>query len=290
MSKFIQWLMEGGAATKKWNTTRVTRDDLLAVIKWLSPIISMSEADIKKNLLGSGHLLLAGKKSDSGDVDIGLLKSELTHQKIMDAVGNKGIYNNGTKVGSYAVPVNGKLVQLDIVYSPDLKWTRWVYTNHKGTRSNYGGEIRNHILGVLTSFIQKEGDLVIKDGDRVIARASRSFKRHDGIERLFKRVNKKSDGTYTKTLEKVSPEDLRTWLDSNGFEDRLFDGNPDPIRDPKKVAEWLFGKNVDPVYLDTPEGLILLIKKKYKDKAPEIFKAIRDELSKLKMEIPKEIK
>jgi hypothetical protein len=130
-------------------------------------------------------------------------------------------------------------------------------------------------------------DFVLRDNDgNVLARASRSIKMDTGMERLFKVAKKTKAGDYSKTLEKVGPEDVKTFLKELGKEVK-FKGDPDITSDPATVVQFIFGKGTKPEDVKTAEQVIALIKKQ-KD-AAEILKAGKAELERLKMVVPEEM-
>ncbi len=291
MISFKQFLIEGGHATSKWNTERATQADVKAALEFVSKAINVPYDVLKKDLLGSTELTLLGKKKDSGDIDIAFstkdADAEAIDEKMRAATNGEGSYNKGTRVGSYAVPVNGKKVQVDLMFVNDKDWAKFMYHSSLGNGSKYPGAVRNIIMFTALTKRQVPGeDFVLRDEQgNVLARASRSIKMDSGMERLFK-VAKKTKNGYSKTLDKVGPEDVKAFLKELGKEVK-FKGDPDITTDPSTVVQFIFGKGTKPEDVKTAEQVIALIKKQ-KD-STEIIKAARSELERLKMVVPEEL-
>ena len=286
MVSFKQFLAEGGHATEKFGTERVTAKDIYSVLATVAKVLGVRAKNLEQNLLGSGHLILSGHKQDSGDVDIALPEEgmERTHEAMLKAVGGSGVLNKGTKVGSYAVPANGKKVQVDLMFVPDVEWAKFIYSSEQGRKSKYPGAVRNIILMTAVSLTQKPGeDVVVKDNDQVVAKASRSLKLQGGLERLFKVAKVKKDGTRSATLDKVEPEEV-----ARHAKGKAFSRSADIITDPTAVLAWLFGKGVTPDMARTPEQVIALIKKRLPNAKAVLEKAAK-ELEKNKLPVPDEL-
>lgn len=292
MITFKQFLIEGGNATSKWNTERANQSDIKGALEFVSKAIGVPYETLKRDLLGSTELTLLGKKKDSGDIDIAFsvkdADAESIDEKMRAATNGEGGYNKGTRVGSYAVPVNGKKVQVDLMFVNDKDWAKFMYHSSQGNGSKYPGAVRNILLFTALTKRQVPGeDFVLRDDEgNVLARASRSIKMDTGMERLFKVAKKSKTGGYSKTLEKVGPEDVKAFLKELGKEVK-FKGDPDITSDPSTVVQFIFGKGTKPEDVKTAEQVIALIKKQ-KD-AAEIIKACKSELERLKMVVPEEL-
>jgi hypothetical protein len=209
--KFLDGLMEGGAATKNYRTERATQVDVDKAVKIVSKTLGL---DVTGSLLGSSETTLQGKKESSGDIDIALSRNEMkpavAHAKMMELTGNKGSWNKGSGVGSYAVDVGDKLVQVDLMFVSDKKWAKFIFHSSEGRGSNYPGVVRNLLLMAAMRHTHEAGkDFIIKHQGEVIARASRAIKLDTGVERLFKAA-KFNDKTkkFNKTMEKMDPQQL----------------------------------------------------------------------------------
>lgn len=292
MLTFKTFLLEGGHATTKWETQRANQSDVKAALEFVSKAIGVPFNTLKNDLLGSTELTLLGKKKDSGDIDIAFTTkdadAESIDQKMLVATNGEGGYNKGTRVGSYAVPVNGKKVQVDLMFVNDKDWAKFIYHSSLGNGSKYPGAVRNILMFTALTKRQVPGeDFVLRDDNgNVIARASRSIKMDVGMERLFKVAKKTKTGGYSKTMEKVGPEDVKTFLKELGKEIK-FKGDPDVTSDPATIVQFIFGEGVKPEDVKTAEQVIALIKKQ-KD-ATEILKAGKSELERLKMVVPTEM-
>jgi hypothetical protein len=286
MLTFKQFLVEGGHATEKYGTSRATASDILKALEVVAKVLGVQSKNLERNLLGSGHLILSGHKKDSGDIDIALPEDnmESVHGKMLKAVNGRGTLNKGTKVGSYAVKSGDKLVQVDLMFVPDVEWAKFIYSSEHGRKSKYPGAVRNIILMTAVSLTQKPGeDVVVKDGDEVVARASRSLKLQGGLERLFKAAKVKKDGTLSKTLDKVEPEEV-----ARHAKGATFSNKADVMTDPTAVLAWLFGKGITPDMVRTPEQVIALIKKRLPNSDAVLRKAAK-ELERNKLPVPDEL-
>lgn len=295
MLSFKSFLMfEGGHATEKFGTSRAKQADIQAALKFVSNVIGVDESSLKDSLLGSTELTLLGKKEDSGDIDIAMELKDSNyadmHKKMMAAVNDEGYFNHGGKIGSYAVPVNGKKVQVDLMFVNSKEWAKFIYHSAQGRGSKYPGAVRNIILFTALTFVQEPGkDFVERDEEgNVIARASRSIKLDAGMERLFKRakINTKT-GKANKSLDTVTPDELDDHLRQLGKKID-FAKEVDRIDIPDKIAEFIFGAGVKAQDIMTPENVIELIKTKMKN--PEkILAQARKELERNKLPIPDEL-
>jgi hypothetical protein len=294
MISFKQFLTEGGHATEKYGTSRAKQADISAALKYVSSIIKIPEQELKSSLLGSTELTLLGKRESSGDVDIaveidGDNYSEI-NKKMLAAVDNNGYWNQGSKIGSYAVPVNGKKVQVDLMFVSSKEWAKFIYHSADGRGSKYPGAVRNIILFTALSFVQEVGkDFVERDADgNITARASRSIKLDTGMERLFKRAkyNPKT-GKTNKTLEKVTADELASHLKQVG-KNIEFEKDAGIINVPDKVAAFIFGDGVKAKDIMTAEDVIKQIKDKMEG-ADKILERASKELKKNNLPIPTEL-
>lgn len=295
MISFKQFLIEGGHATEKYGTSRAKQADISAALKFVSSVIKIPEQDLKSSLLGSTELTLLGKRESSGDIDIAV---EIDgdnfieiNKNMLAAVDNKGYWNQGAKIGSYAVPVNDKKVQVDLMFVSSKEWAKFIYHSAEGRGSKYPGAVRNIILFTALSFVQELGkDFVERDEDgNITARASRSIKLDKGMERLFKRAkHNPKTGKTNKTLEKVSAEELTVHLKQIG-KNIQFEKDSDVINVPDKVASFIFGDGVKAKDLMAAEDVIKQIKNKM-DGHDKILQKAVEELKKNNLPVPEEIK
>ena len=261
-------LKEGGKATEEWGTERALKRDVKAAVVKVAKTLGISEEELAKSLLGTSRLTYYGKKSSSGDIDIAVDSKNFPkfNDLMLHAVGGSGQYNTGTKVGSYAVEVNGKKVQVDLMFVSSLEFAKFMYYSTEGENSKYPGAVRNIMLMTLTAAtLEDDKDFVVKDGEDVIARASRSLKLDTGLERLFKVAKMRKDGNgRTKSLEKVRPAELDSELkDIDREKIGAYQKSPDIINNPDKIAEFLFGKGVKGEDIMTAEQVSKLINEKF---------------------------
>lgn len=288
MLTFKEFLIEGGNATKKLGTSRANAEDMRGVLAILSRATGMSQEELEKNLLGSTRLTFRGNRSDSGDIDVALPAEKNTKEflsKINGALG-KPAHVTGGWVYSYAVPVNGKKVQLDLMFT-DVKWAR--FSHFADEKSKYKSGVRNELIHSLLKYSMEDGkDIRIKNADGVdLARASRAFKLDQGLTRVFKMAKKKADGEgYTKSVQSVSPEDIKARLKELNRED-TFSSEKEVINDPEKAAKFLLGDSAKPEDLSSAEKLIAHIKKL--PNAAEILKDAVAGIKARKFDVPSEL-
>lgn len=293
MITFKQFLTEGGNATAKYNTERVTQDDIRKALVFISSAIKIPVETLKNDLLGSTELTYLGKKQDSGDIDIAVsLKDNSVEDidaKMLKAVNGEGGYNAGTRVGSYAVPMNGKKIQVDLMFVSNKEWSKFIYHSEQGAGSEYPGAVRNIILMTALAHTQEPGkDFIMRDDEgRPIIRASRSIKMDVGMERLFKmaKINSKT-GKYNKSIDKVDPAEIEAHLKTLGKKVK-FSHDPEITDNPDHIASFVFGKGVKAKDIMSAENVIKYIKKI--KNSEEILKACKSELTRLALPIPKEL-
>jgi len=291
MISFKQFLTEGAPRTHKYSTKRATAEDITKALQFTSKVLGIPITTLRSDLIGSARLTLAGKKEDSGDIDIAFKPTdvadvEAVNSKMLKAVKGKGVYNTGTKVGSYSVPVKGGSIQVDLMFIKNKSWAKWMY--HASHESKYPGAVRNIILFTALAHTQeKDKDFVIRDGGKPIIRASKSVKMDMGMERLFKmaKFNKKT-GMYNKSLEKVDPKAIEAHLHDIGKEIK-FSHDPDITDNPDHVAAHVFGPGVSSKDLMTAEDVIKHVHQM--PNAKEVVQASKSELKQLKLPIPAEL-
>jgi len=294
MISFKQFLIEGGHATEKYGTSRAKQVDIAAALKFVSSTIGIPGQELKSSLLGSTELTLLGKRESSGDIDIAVEINgdnyATINKKMLAAVDNQGYWNQGAKIGSYAVPVNSKKVQVDLMFVSSKEWAKFIYHSAEGRGSKYPGAVRNIILFTALSFVQEIGkDFVERDEDgNITARASRSIKLDKGMERLFKRAkHNPKTGKTNKTLEKVSAEELASHLKQIG-KNIAFEKDADVINVPDEVASFIFGAGVKAGDIMTAEAVIQMIKAKM-HKPGKVLAKVESELERNNLPIPKEL-
>lgn len=262
-------LIEGGAATADYNTSRANQADIKIALKKTAKTLGVPLATLNQNLLGSTELTLLGKSPDSGDIDIAFNRSDSDmqelHTKMMAANDNRGSLTSGLGVGSYAVETTpGKFVQVDLMFVNNTTWAKFMYHSEFGAGSEYKGVVRNLILEAVVRHSQLDGDIVVRDAEgTVIARGSMAIDSNKGMKRLFKiaLINKRT-GLRNKTMTAVTPEELRSELVAldpkyGGAEIEYADKLVD---DSSRVVEILFGPGYVPSDISSAEKLIAVIK------------------------------
>jgi len=136
------------------NTTRITREEIVATIKHLETITGLPVAE---NLLGS-----TGKAADSGDIDIAVdankenkatleakLKKWGIDRRIKDIVTKKtGIsVHFMSPIWDTAGNETEKFVQVDFMFTPDPDFLKFFYTNNESAPLK--GKDRNILLSAI---------------------------------------------------------------------------------------------------------------------------------------------
>lgn len=295
MLTFKQFLiMEGGAATAGWNTSRAGAEDISRAMKFVAATLKIPEKTLRGDLLGGTEATLLGFKPHSGDVDIAISLEDHSPEDVvaamMSATGNMGVWNAGTRVGSFAVPVgDDRRVQVDLMFVKNKDWARFAYYSGVGRGSKYPGAVRNILLVTALSHTHEPGkDFVLRDDEgTVIARASRSIKFDSGMERLFKatKINTKT-GRRGKTASPVSPSEIKKILTDLGKEIQ-FSEKSEHTDNPDEVAAFIFGRGVAAADVMTAEQVIELIHQH--PRGNEIVAAAKKQLSDLNLPIPEEL-
>jgi hypothetical protein len=282
-------LLEGGQATKKFGTRRVTQADIEPAVQFVAVALGITPEEVYSRLVGSSERLLAGDIADSGDLDIIFPYSQLDeiHTKMLSAVDQQGTYYPGPRVGSYAIPVNDASIQVDFNYVSDDEWAKFIYHSEMGRDSRYKSAVRNILLAAAQQFTQVPGeDVIVREDDRVVVKAARSIYLPVGCRRVFKvaKFNAKT-GKTNKTLAKVTPEDVQAELDRRGITD-TFSPEVDVITDPDLVVSSLF-KGAKASDAMSAEDVIDLIRER--PDASEIIEAAKVELARSGYAIPSEL-
>ncbi len=252
-------LKEGGDALKSAGVGRIAKGDIPATINYIAKLSGIPSNELTP--LGS-----VGKTKTSGDIDLAVNVNNYNpiriHEKMLKALGGDdfGIYNKGTRVGSYAVPVPGKkdkLVQVDFMFVENPTWAQFAYFS-PGDKSKYAGAVRNILLSSVAATLDDEGvDKFVYDGDDLIVRIGRGIDMSVGLKRLFQlKPRKKTGEGYLKNLQKVTADDIK-----QAYPDLEFDGTDLVVDNPSDVSQILFGQGVRPGDIDTAEEVIKLIKK-----------------------------
>lgn len=294
MLTFKQFLCEGGKATEKHGTTRASKEDIDAALKFVSTHTGVSVSTLTDRLLGSTRLTHSGHQRDSGDIDIAMADSEID---MADAVAQMtkatGVapYEIGGTTFSYAVPVGGdRKVQVDLMFVPDIKWAK--FSHHASEHSKHKSAVRNELLHSALKFSMKPGeDIRVRDdmGNDVV-RASRAYKLDQGVERIFKHAPKRKDGNgRVKSVIKSSPEEVRQTLNDLGVKGEFSD-KPELIQDPEQFARLLFGDSAKAKDLMSTEQLINMIRKHKAKQADVIFKDAVKGIKRLKFPVPADLK
>lgn len=291
MITFKQFLFEGGAATAAFNTSRATKADIKIALQRISEITGVSTAVLASNLLGSTPHTLAGKKKDSGDLDIAFEAGKYDREALVNKMKDAGI-EAGKPIGGntfpFAVPVgNDRKVQCDFMFVPSEQWAKFGF--HSAPESAYKGLVRNNFLidNVMKHTFEPGKDLTVKDENGVeVVRVRRTFGRGEGIYRTHKAAPMRKDGKGRVALKKVAPAEVSQVLKQLGHKG-AFSQNADPILSPDAAAEFMFGKGTQAKDIMSAEQVIKAIFKR-RDHAA-IFKDVIADFRENGIAIPSEI-
>jgi hypothetical protein len=289
---FKQFLLEGGKATEKLGTTRANKADIKQALQVISDCTNISFDELQSNLTGSTRLTYSGKQENSGDIDIVLDDNKINREDVIQAL-SKAVHNNPVKIGantySFAVPVNDKKVQVDLMFVPDTKWAK--FSHYASEHSAHKSGVRNELLHSALKFsLQPDKDVRIKDENGSdIARASRTYNLDTGVERVFKiSPLRKDQKSRVRGAVKVTPKEVQDVLNQINSAAK-FSHEPDVITDPDKFAQLLFGQKVSAQDMLSAEDIIKLIKKYKAADAAKIFKDAVRGIKRLKFTVPKEL-
>lgn len=293
MITFKQFLIEGGAATSDFKTERATKDDIVKALDFVSQHTGIARQKLEANLLGSTSHTLAGKKKDSGDIDIALEDGMFDRKDIVEklrvAAKMDKVHQTGGSVFSFAVPTSGgKKVQVDLMFVPSEKWARFGF--HSAAYSAHKGAVRNLIIvNLMKRIFEKGKDITVYDDkhDVEAVRVRRVFKMDGGLERTFRVAPLRKDGKGRVAPRKGTAAEAEVILKQLGHSAQ-FSKDPDPILDPDKAAEFMFGKGVKATDILSAEQVIKLIFKR--PDHPEIFKDAIEDIEAIDQPIPDEIK
>lgn len=271
---------------------RIKREQIPATLDHVSKLANIPRE--KLITLGS-----TGKTEMSGDIDIAIDENEYNpaeiHERMVDILGGDHCkYNYGTRVGSYAVLIEGNStngwVQVDLMYVQNVEWAQFSYYS-AGDRSKYKGAIRAILLSAVASTINDPGHDYFEYDEKgeLLVRVGWGLYLPVGLKRMFQmRGISKKTGGWLKTMKNVKPEEIRAH-----FPDAVFNDEYCFVDSPELVVQRLFGPDVSPEDVQTAEEILSLIKNKLPQaRVRQIFQLAKKRASELadKMEIPEELK
>ena len=198
------------------------------------------------------------------------------------------VHQTGGGVFSFAVPTaSDRRVQVDLMFVPSEKWAKFGFHSELG--SKHKGAVRNLLLANLMKRIFEKGkDITVKDDEgNEVVRVRRVFKMDGGLERTFRVAPMRKDGKGRVAPRKGTAEEADAILKQLGRKEQ-FSRDPDPILDPDKAAEFMFGKGVKAADILSAEQVIKLIFKR--PDHPEIFKDAAEDIEAANLPVPEEIK
>lgn len=229
-----------------------------------------------------------------GDIDLAIDKNTYNpkhiHSHLIDCLGKDNcIFNSGTMIGSYAVPICGnKLlgrVQVDLMFVNNIQWADFIY-HSPGNQSKYKGAVRAILLGAVAASINDpERDYFeFTDNGELLIRVGWGINSNVGLKRMYQIRPKKVRGEgYVKKMKNVLPDEIKQLRPAIEFDDRQI-----IIDNPQTVTEILFGQG--DYDITTSEKIIELIKKRHSTaQAQLIFDIAGERASQLQPPIPLEL-
>lgn len=254
--RLVEAKLSQGKALSNLNIISIPKEKVQAVLDYVSDVSGIPVEDL--HTIGS-----AGKSDISGDLDVAVDTDKYTpfriHDRMIKKLGDDyGVYNKGTRVGSYAISVSDTedwRVQVDLMFVDNVEWAKFSYFS-AGDKSEYKGAVRAVLLAAVAASLEEKGiDAIHYEDDLLTVRVGRGIDMATGMKRLFQmRPNKKYGGGRVKSLKNVSPEEIRQM-----FPDIEFDDGEITINDPHQVVQILFGPGTRPSNVDTAEEVLELI-------------------------------
>lgn len=285
-----------GKASAKVGTTRASKLDIEAALRFVSKQTGVAGSVLTSNLLGSTSRTLAGLQDDSGDIDIAFKDDgnrDVLIKKMRNATPSDFYNTVGPNISSFAVPVGGgRSVQVDFMFVPSVEWSKFAFNIGMDKDTKYKGIVRVITLASLMRYIVEPGkDLVIgdPDGGEDLIRVRRSFKPDTGLVRLFKMRKPRKDGKgYVKSLTSVSPDEIQSGLEALGKGKEKFSRDPDPITSPDAAAKFIFGPGVRGSDMQTVEQVIELVRKHYRENFDDVMSVLAVEFKRREIPFPDE--
>lgn len=241
---------------------------------------------ISFNELRDGFLGSTGKKSVSGDIDIGLDQGRHRVGELLDllrdAYGRENVRSLPHGVTAVKLPIAGssKFVQTDLMIGvPD--WLKFSFHAPGEGESEYKGLFRSQLLrAVAKSLRQQDFD----DAGDLLAEIGPSLDYLEGLKTTQKGRRPKIRGEgLTKRLEKLTPAEFRELYPRLQYRDTR-------TQDPRVAAQTLFGKGTEPRHLRSYELVSDLIGRSMEPSLQRrVFRNYRDIIqNRLHLELPKE--
>jgi len=189
------------------NVGPIRQEDIPSTIEFVSKQTGVVFTDLHP--LGS-----VGKVPVSGDIDLAIsnrtYNSAWIHSRLEEKVGESNcVYNRGTGVCSYAVPICGSakngLTQVDLMFVDNIDWAKFAYFSDPN--SKYKGAVRTMLLMGIVATMNSNGIDYFRydDSGQLLVRAGSTFDLNRGIRRIFQYRPKRKNGSgYLKSMLTVS--------------------------------------------------------------------------------------
>jgi hypothetical protein len=283
----------GGYATKEAGTTAVLRQDIPKVIELVSKFSSVPVEDLHP--LGS-----TGKAPWSSDVDLAINRNVFDPEMVKQSMSLAGPYilsfkdMSGLGVQSYAIDVDGRAVQVDLMFVDNLEWAKFAYWSPAAVESNYKGAVRTMLLmGIAANTSVAGYDGFYYVDNQLVGRIGRTFDLNRGLRRIFQYRPKRKDGNgYLKSMKTVDTvEEVEEAIGSDML--MVTYRNPDITFDnPLQALAIMFKRPIYPGHVEDAESVIRLIRTSFTEwEQEEIFKKTAERAKSVvgKMKLPQEI-
>jgi hypothetical protein len=278
----------GGNAMKEAGAVPVLASEIPQVLAFVSELSEIPIEDLHP--VGS-----TGKTPWSSDVDLAVDVTKYPvdkyHAILSAKLGPRAWLNFGTMVASYAIPINDKVIQVDLMFTDNLEWAKFAYWSPTALESDYKGAVRTMLLMGVAASINEDGvDYFQYDTDELIVRVGRTFDLSRGLRRIvqYRPARKNGDG-WVKNMKTVTLEDLKRLIAPIP---NLPETETPTVTDPRKALEIMFGRTVDPREVEDAESVLRLIRTCFDEKKQEeilIKTAMRARSATDKMKLPREI-
>lgn len=257
-------LLEGGNAFPDVGTIHIS--EIEPTLKALADMLGMP--NVADQALGS-----VGKAEYSGDIDVALdldreamkelshdLRNKLGSQNVTGVAGNVNLsfpIQNYDDSKQGRQPRTGK-VQIDLIPG-EPSWMKTFY-HSAGDESKMKGIHRNFMINAIARTLDREESEELDDFERPVATVYWAWGPKNGLVKARK-TSRRNERTG-KTVKKQDIELLS-----------------EPVKDPAKIAEVLFGGKAGPEALNSFESLFDAVKKAFpKKQQNEVFQQVANML------------
>ena len=176
----------GGKAFKNQKMCKIHTEHINDILLTVSNKLLIPVNDL--NIVGSGSSPII---SIINDLDIIIDQTKYnkheTLQNIFNAFGiDNIIFNKGTNVCSVALCFDNKTIQIDIIFSENIQWSKFAFCQYTNNKTQYKTVVRTLLLCAITTLIhQPYVDYFKKQNNQLLIRIGRTFDLIKGIRRIY---------------------------------------------------------------------------------------------------------